>query len=147
MVGKFSENGELGGGKPTPEIHRGNLDRRSEPPDPRKGRSGSNHDKLQIPFLRYEDELVPGGRPAIRSLQKESTAIEICWQIEHPHTQYSSCDPLRSLQPPRKTYLKEAIHPSGRGGHDLPVPRQRSSQGGSSASCFPNNGRIMGKTG
>ena len=38
------------------------------------------------PFLGYEDELIPGGGPAILSLQKERTAIEICWQIEHPHT-------------------------------------------------------------
>ena len=63
-------NGELGGGKPTHKIHSGNMDRRSELPDTRKGRSGSNRDKWRITFLRYEDELVPGGRPAILSLQK-----------------------------------------------------------------------------
>ena len=70
-------NGELGGGKPTHKIHSGNMDRRSELPDTRKGRSGSNRDKRRIPFLGYEDELVPRGGPEIRSLQKERTAIEI----------------------------------------------------------------------
>ena len=123
------------------------MDRRSEPPDPLKGRSGSNSDKRQIPFLRYEDELVPGGGPAIRSLQKERTEIEIRRQRENLHTWYSPRDPLRSPQPPSKAYLKEAIHPSGSSGHNLPSPSERSPQGRSSASCFPNNGRIMGKTG
>ena len=52
-------------------------------------------------------------------------------------------DPLRSIQPPSKTYLKEATHPSSSGGNDLPGPRERSLQGGPSASCFPNNGRFM----
>ena len=93
------------------------MDRRSELPDPRKVRSGSNRDKRRIPFLKYEDELVPRGRPAIRSLQKERVAIEIRWQREHSHTRFSSRDPLRSPQPPSKTYLKEAIHPSGSIGH------------------------------
>ena len=140
-------NGELGGVKPTPKIHRGNMDRRSKPLDLRKGRSGSNRGKRRITLLGYEDELVPGEGPAIWSLQKEWTAIEICWQIEHSHTRYSPRDPLRSLQPPHKTYLKEAVHPSGSSGIDLPGPREHSPQGGFSALCFPNNGRIMGKTG
>ena len=70
MAEKVSANGELGGGKPTPEIHRGNLDRRSEPPGPRKGISGSSCSKRRIPLLGYEDDLVPGRGPAIRSLQK-----------------------------------------------------------------------------
>ena len=55
LAWKVSANGEIGGGKPTPKIHRGNLDRRSEPPDPRKGRSGSNRGKRRIPLLGYED--------------------------------------------------------------------------------------------
>ena len=136
----------LGGGKPTPKIHRGNMDRRSEPPDPLKVRSGSNRGKRRIPLLGYEDELVPGGGPAILSLQKEGTEIGIRRQREHSHTRYSPRDPLRSLQPPRETCLKEAVHPSGSGGLDLPGPRKLSPQGGFSALCFPNNGIIMGKT-
>ena len=123
------------------------MDRQSEPPDPRKGRSGSNRDKRRITFLGYEDELVLGGGPAVPSLQKEGTAIEIRCQREHSHTRYSLRDPLRSLQPPRNTYLKEAVHLSGSGGLDLPGPRERSPQGGFSALCFPNNGRIMRKIG
>ena len=100
------------------------MDRRSEPPDPRKVRLGSNRDKGRIPFLRYEYELVPRGRLAIKSLQKERTAIKIRWQREHSHTHYSPHDTLRSPQPPIKNYLKEAIHPSGSGGHNLPSPRE-----------------------
>ena len=147
MALRVSENGEHSGGKPTPKLHRGNMDRRSELPDPRKGRSGSNCDKRRIPFIRYEDELVPRGRPAIRSFQKERSAIEIRRQREDPHTRYSPCNPLRSPQQPSKTHIKEATHPSGRVGHDLPGPHEHSLQGRHSASCFPNNGRMMGKTG
>ena len=123
------------------------MDRRSEPPDSQKGRSGSNRGKRRIPLLGYEDELVPGGGPEIQSHQKEGTEIEIRWQREHSHTRYSLRDPLRILQPPRENYLKEAVHPSDSGGLNLPGPRERSPQGGFIALCFPNNGRIMGKIG
>ena len=78
------------------------MDRQSEPPDPRKVRSGSDRGKRRIPLLGYEDELVPRGGPAIQSLQKEGKGIEICRQREHSHTRYSPRNPLRSLQPPRK---------------------------------------------
>ena len=91
--------------------------------------------------------MVLGRGPVFWSLQKEGTAIEIRRQREHSYTRYSPRDPLRSLQLPSETYLKEAIHLSSNGGHDLPAPRKRSPQGGSSASCFPNNGRIMVKIG
>ena len=83
---------------------------------------------------------------AIRSLQKEGTANEIRRQRQYSHTRYSPRDPIRSLQPPRKTYLKEDVHPSGSGGLNLPGPFERSPQGGFSALCFPKNGRIVGKT-
>ena len=99
MAGKVSANGKLGGGKPTPEIYRGNLDRRSKPPDPRKGRSGSSRSKIRITLLRYEDELVSRGGPEIRSIQKEGSAIEIRRQREYSHPRYSPHDPLRSLPP------------------------------------------------
>ena len=82
MVGKFSANGELGGGKPTPEIHRGNLDRRSKPPEPRKGRPSSSRSERRIPLLGYEDELVPREGPEIRRIQNEGSAIEIRRQRE-----------------------------------------------------------------
>ena len=121
------------------------MDRWSEPPDPRKGRSGSNRGKRRIPILGYEDELVPIGEPATSSLQKKGTEIEIRRQREYSHTRYSPRKPLRSLQPPRITYPKEAVHPSRSGGLDLPDPRKRSPQGGFIALCFPNNGRIMEK--
>ena len=136
----LSFESELGGGKPTPKIHRRNIYRRSKPPDPRKGRSGSNRDKIRIPLRGYEYELVPGRGPAIRSLQKEGTAIEIRWQREYLHTRYYMRDPLRSLQPPRESYLKEAVHPSDSGGLNLPGPRERSPQGGFSALYFPTMG-------
>ena len=123
------------------------MDRRIKLSDPRRGRLSSNRDEQRIPLLRYEDDLVPRRRPAIWIFQKERTAIEICRKREHPHTWYSLHDPLRIPQPSSKTRLKEAIHPSGSGGNNLPGPRERSLQGGPSASCFPNNGRIMGKTG
>ena len=120
---------------------------KEQTPDPWKGRSGSNRGKRRIPLLGYEDELVPGGGPAIWSIQKEGTGIEILRQREYSHTRYSPRDPLRSLQPPRKTYLKEAVNPSGSGGIDLPGPRERSPQCGFSSLCFTNNRRIMRKTG
>ena len=123
------------------------MDRRSELPNPRKGRFSSKLDEQQIPFLRYGDELGSGERPAIWSFEKERTAFEIRWQREHPHTGYSPRNPLRSPHPPSETHLMEAIHQSGSGGHDLHGPHERSPQGGPSASCFHNNGRIMGKTG
>ena len=147
MVGKFSANGELGGGKPTPEIHRGNLDRQSEPPDLRKGRSGSSRSERRILLLGYEDELVPIGRPTIWSIQKERSAIEIRRQREYSHTRYYPRDPLRSLQPPRKTQMKEYVHTSGSGGINLPGPREIPPQGRFSSLCFPNKWIIMGKTG
>ena len=94
------------------------MDRWIELPEPRKGRLSSNHDERRILFLRYEDELVPCRRPAIWSFQKERTAIEIRRQREHPHTRYYPRDPLQSPHPLSETQLKEAIHPSGSGGHD-----------------------------
>ena len=51
------------------------------------------------------------------------------------------------LEPPRKNHLKEGVHQSGSGGLNIPGPRERPPQGGLSAIFFPNNGRIMGKTG
>ena len=127
------------------QFHRGNMDRRTEPSNPPKGRSGSNHGKIRIPLLGYKDELVSGGGAAIRSHQKERTSIEIRRQREHSHTWYSPRDPLRSLQPPRENYLKEAVHPSGSGELDLPVPHEHTPQGGFSALYYLNNGKIMEK--
>ena len=91
--------------------------------------------------------MVPGEGPEIWGLQKEGKAIEIRRQREHSQTRYYPRDPFRSLQPSRETYLKEAVHPSGSGELELPCPRELSPQGRFSALCFPNNGRIMGKTG
>ena len=147
MSGKVSANGKLGGRKPTPAIYRGNLDRRSKPPDPRKGRSGSSRSKRRIPLLGYEDELIPRGGPAIQSIQKEGSEIEIRRQREYSHTRYFPRNSLRSLQPPREAHLREAVHPSGSGGLNLPGPCERPPQGGFRALYFPNNGRIVGKIG
>ena len=121
------------------------MDRRSKPPNPRKGRSGSNCGKRLIPLLGYEDELVPGGGPAIRSLQKEGTAIEIRRKREHSHTRYSPRDPLRSLQPPHETHLKEAVHPSDSGGINLPGPRERPPQADLAPYVLPTMGELWEK--
>ena len=58
QTGRVSSNGEHGGGKPTPTIHRGNKDKRSEFPDPCEGRTSSNCDERWIPISGHENELV-----------------------------------------------------------------------------------------
>ena len=62
-----------------------NMDKRSKLPDPRKGRSSSNRDERRIPFLRYEDELVPGGRSAIWIFRKKGQQLKYVGK-ESTHT-------------------------------------------------------------
>ena len=62
LAGRVSANGEHGGGKPTPLIHRGNMDKRSEFLDPWEERSSSNRDKKdKFPFLDIKIRGSPEG--------------------------------------------------------------------------------------
>ena len=61
MAGKVSANGELGGGKPTPEIHRENLDRRSKLPTPEKEDQVQVVEKDEFPFLDMKMSWSPEG--------------------------------------------------------------------------------------
>ena len=136
-----------GGGKLTPSIHSGNMDKRSEFPDPWKVRSSSDRDERQIPIFGYENELLPWRRSVIWSIQEKWTAIGVRRQRDQPHTWYPPRNYLQSPEPTGKTYLKKPIHPRWSGRRYSPSPRERSPQGEPRASCFPNNGIFMEKSG
>ena len=65
LVIGVSENIGQGSGQPTPLVHRGNMDNCYKPSPTCEGGQGSCRYEKRIPVPRYENELVPGGGPAI----------------------------------------------------------------------------------
>ena len=54
----------------------------------------------EFPFWDMKMCWSPEGDLQIWSIQEKGTAIEVRWQIGHPHTRYSPRDPFRSPEPP-----------------------------------------------
>ena len=75
MVNRVSIDSGQGGGKPTPIVHRRDMDKLYKTLPFFEVGKGSNRGKRQITICRYENELVPRGGPVICSIQGEGTAI------------------------------------------------------------------------
>ena len=96
---------------------------------------GSNCEK-KIPFLGYENELVPWGGPKIWSIQEVGTAIKVLPHGNHPHTQYPTYNPIRIPKPPYKNNFAQTPFSFWQGRQCLPWPCQYLREAGLSPQIY-----------